>query len=140
MKAIKCPNCGSRLIAIERGNQPTVAWMACALDGGCGVRGPLAEGRTGTAAVRLAARLTREWIARMEADKRLDTRAQAAIDAIRDEVTDSANALTEEYMKWQEKGGPRPRDHAYREGRYHGAALSFKILSEAGFKATEATP
>jgi hypothetical protein len=68
MKAIKCPNCGKRMIAIERGNAPTVAWMACALDG-CGVRGPVAQGRTGTAAVRLAARLTREWIARMEADR-----------------------------------------------------------------------
>jgi hypothetical protein len=66
MKPINCPNCGKRMIPIERGNQPTVAWMACALDGGCGVRGPLAEGRTGTAAVRLAARLTREWIARMD--------------------------------------------------------------------------
>jgi hypothetical protein len=68
MKPIKCPHCGKRMIPIERGNAPTVAWMACALDGGCGVRGPIAEGRTGTAAVRLAARLTREWIERMEAD------------------------------------------------------------------------
>jgi hypothetical protein len=68
MKPINCPNCGKRMIPIERGNAPTVAWMACALDGGCGVRGPLAEGRTGTAAVRLAARLAREWIARMEVD------------------------------------------------------------------------
>lgn len=140
MKAIKCPNCGNKMKAMSAPCKVTIlavdAQWRCP---SCNVCGPSARAKNAYLAIRDAARLTREWIARMDADKRLDTHAQAAIDAIRDEVTDSADALTEEYMKWQEKGVPRPRDHAYREGRYHGAALSFKILSEAGFKATEVT-
>lgn len=58
MKPIKCPNCGKRMVA---GYFPgLVAAYEC---DGCGVRGPIDDGGS----VRLAARLTREWIARMEA-------------------------------------------------------------------------
>lgn len=59
MKPIKCPNCGKRMVA---GYFPgLVAAYEC---DGCGVRGPIDEGGS----VRRAARLMREWIARMEAD------------------------------------------------------------------------
>ena len=63
MSRIKCPNCGKQMISMHRGTEPEASWMSCCLEGGCGVRGPIADNS------RIAARLMREWLAKMKKKK-----------------------------------------------------------------------
>lgn len=70
MKAIYCPNCGAKMNPYTVGNGAVAAWgwMLCS---GCGVQGPVVDCATMAGAKRKAARLMREWIARMEASRAL---------------------------------------------------------------------
>jgi len=68
MKPIKCPNCGKNMIVttlqMYLSSEVHEGWVQCA---SCGVRGPVTKAPTERGAVRKAARLMREWIARMNA-------------------------------------------------------------------------
>lgn len=67
MKPIKCPNCGKRMEIISGLNRVSAkgsrAYTSCRH---CGVQGPSGDAATERGAAIVAARLTREWIARME--------------------------------------------------------------------------
>ena len=68
MKPIKRPNCGEKMQPKVHANTfaecDPMAWIGCP---NCGVHGPAGVAKTERGAVRAAARLMREWIARMEA-------------------------------------------------------------------------
>ena len=67
MNAIKCPNCGKRMEIISGYNCAagvgSRAYTSC---WNCGVTGPAGDAPTDRGAAVFAARLTREWIARMD--------------------------------------------------------------------------
>jgi hypothetical protein len=69
VKAIKCPNCGNKMKAMSAPCKVTIlavdAQWRCP---SCNVCGPSCREKNAHLAIRSAARLTREWIARMEAD------------------------------------------------------------------------
>lgn len=71
MNAIKCPNCGNKMKAMAAPCKVTIlavdAQWRCP---SCNVCGPSARAKNAYLAILGAARLTREWIARMETDKR----------------------------------------------------------------------
>jgi hypothetical protein len=68
MNAIKCPNCGNKMKAMSAPCKVTIlavdAQWRCP---SCNVCGPSCREKNAHLAIRSAARLTREWIARMEA-------------------------------------------------------------------------
>jgi len=66
MKPIKCPNCGKQMVLYYVEQTFLHHWYVMRCEP-CGVRGPIASGKTIAGTKRIAARLTREWIARMEA-------------------------------------------------------------------------
>ena len=111
MKAIKCPNCGKRMTSQCGLNLYTAngqrASFAC---DACGVCGPTADAPTERGAVQLAARLTREWIARMEREKEYvaeleisATRYQCAQELLKLIRSTPAGPLAALIKKWEGK-------------------------------------